>query len=120
MLKTLKALLGQNREEPPKKPTPGLVTKPASAGKDYRAASVTPGVKCCPAAKNITGKRYLLREGLRLPLVNCTKPADCTCKFKKVPDRRDDDRRIGVSETGRWFAGVEKRKRGRGRRSGKD
>lgn len=96
------------------------MAKPASAGKDYRAVCVAPGIKCCAAAKDITGKYYLVREGPRLPLVNCTQPTNCSCKFTKTLDRRDDDRRqIGSSETGRWYAGTERRKGGR-RSSEKD
>lgn len=122
MLKALIALLSKTPcDDSAKKPAPNAIAKPATAGKeDYRAVSITPGIKCCSAAKNIVGKRYLFREGPRLPLVHCTMPTDCSCKFKKASDRRDDDRRqIGVTETGRWFAGPENRKRG-GRRSAKD
>jgi hypothetical protein len=120
MLKELKARLGiADRDQSPKKPAPATA-KPASAGNDYRAVSVAPGIKCCSAAKNIVGKCYLLREGPRLPLANCSMPANCSCKFKKASDRRDEDRRqLGSTETGRWFPGPENRKR-RGRRAAKD
>lgn len=111
MFKALKALLG--------KPAPKGPAKPASAGQDYRAVSVVRGVKCCAAAKDVADRNFLLRDGPRLPLANCTMPASCSCKFKKAADRRDGDRRIfGTSETGRWFAGPEHRKRA-GRRSAK-
>ncbi|HEY6484071.1 MAG TPA: hypothetical protein VIY54_11165 [Steroidobacteraceae bacterium] len=132
MLKALIALLSKApRDDSAKKPAPNAMAKaavktamakPATAGKDYRAVSVAAGAKCCSAAKNILGKRYLLREGPRLPLADCTMPSNCLCKFKKAADRRDGDgdrRQIGVTETGRWFAGPENRKRG-GRRSAKD
>jgi hypothetical protein len=47
-------------------------------------------------------------------------PADCLCKFRKHPDRRDDDRRVfGDAATSRWFAGSERRTR-RGRRLAKN
>jgi hypothetical protein len=120
MFKELKALLGKPpRHDPAKKPTPKVTVKPATVGKDYRAVSVAPGSKCCSAANDIVGKVYLAREAPRLPLANCTTPGSCSCKFKKASDRRDGDRRdLGTSETGRWFAGPENRKRG-GRRSAK-
>jgi hypothetical protein len=94
MLKELKALLGK----PPgpdaaKKPTPTAPVKPATIGKDYRAVSVAPGVKCCSAGTAIVGKSFLSREAPRLPLANCTMPSNCSCKFKKAADRRDGDRR---------------------------
>jgi hypothetical protein len=121
MLKVLRALLSQS--PPPdcaKKAAPKAMVKQAIAGKDYRAVSVAPGSKCCSSANAMVGKTYLSREAPRLPLVNCTMPTNCACKFKKASDRRDGDRReLGVSETGRWFAGPENRKRG-GRRLGKD
>ena len=121
MLKAIKALLSNPpRDDGAKKPAPKVLAKPATAGKDYRAVAVAPGIKCCSAAKDVVGKPFLLRDGPRLPLANCTMPASCSCKFKKVADRRDGDRRIfGTSETGRWFAGPENRKRA-GRRSAKD
>jgi hypothetical protein len=121
MLKVLKALIGNvPRDDSAKKPAPSVTAKPATAGNDYRAVSVVPGIRCCSAAKAIVGKCYLFREGPRLPLENCTMPTNCSCKFKKAPDRRDDDRRlIGSTETGHWFAGPENRKR-KGRRLAKD
>lgn len=126
MMKAIKALLSKPpHDDGAKKPAPKVLAKPATAGKDtagkdYRAVSVAPGIKCCSAANDIVGKLFLLRDGPRLPLANCTMPTNCSCKFKKAADRRDGDRRIfGTSETGRWFAGPENRKRG-GRRSAKD
>jgi hypothetical protein len=121
MLKSLKALLGKTpRDDSAKKPARSTPAKSAPTGKDYRSVAVTPGVKCCSAANDILGKSYLFREAPRLPLANCTMPTNCSCKFKKASDRRDGERRqIGVTETGRWFAGPENRKRG-GRRSAKN
>jgi hypothetical protein len=121
MLKAFKALLGKPaRDDSAKKPAPKVMAKPPIAGKDYRAVSVAAGIKCCSAAKAVVDKRFLLCDGPRLPLANCTMPNNCACKFKKAADRRDGDRRIfGTSETGRWFAGPENRKR-TGRRSAKD
>src|ERR1700733_8668034 len=104
MLKVLQALIGNApRDGSAKKPAPNATAKPATAGNDYRAVSVVSGIKCCSAAKDIAGKSYLFREGPRLPLVNCTMPTKCSCKFKKASDRRDDDRRqIGAAVSGHW------------------
>jgi hypothetical protein len=72
---------------------------------------------CCTAAMHARGRSYLLREAPRLPLYGCTMPTNCSCKFRKNADRRDGDRRLfGTTETNRWFAGLDSRKRG-GRRS---
>jgi hypothetical protein len=121
MLKGLRGLFNKPvPQDTAKKRTPVAKAGPAITGKDYRGVSVAPGGRCCAAANDIVGKRYLSREAPRLPLEHCTMPADCSCKFMKASDRRDADRREpGLSETGRWFAGPEHRKRG-GRRSGKD
>jgi hypothetical protein len=90
--------------------------QPNSTG-DFRAVEIAPSIMCCPAAMQVTGRSYLLREAPRLPLKGCTLPATCSCKFRKNADRRDSDRRLfGATETNRWFAGVDSRKCG-GRRS---
>jgi hypothetical protein len=119
MLKGLIGLLGKTpRNDSEQKPVPRKTAPSAPAGQGYRAVSVAPGVKCCLAAKNGLGKRDLSRDAPRLPLANCTMPASCSCTFKKASDRRDSERReIGISETGRWFAGPENRTRGRRRSS---
>ena len=118
MIKVLRGLFGKTpREQPPKKPTPIARPKRSNAGGDFRAVSLAPGIRCCAAAKHATGRGVLLREAPRLPLEACTMPTNCSCKFLKAADRRDSDRRLlGATETGRWFAGPESRKRG-GRRS---
>jgi hypothetical protein len=121
MLKVLKAFLGDPaRGAATKKTAPGVISKSAPGGKDYRAVAIVPGTKCCAAAHEIMDKAYLVREAPRMPLASCTMPTNCSCKFKKASDRRDGDRRLlGETETGRWFAGTEKRIRA-GRRSAKD
>jgi hypothetical protein len=121
MLQLLRSLLGEtSRECPAKKPAPSARPNPAHAGGDYRAVSLAPSIECYAAAKDVAGKRYLLREAPHLPLVDCTMPAKCSCKFRKHADRRDGDRRLfGEAETSRWFAGSERRER-RGRRSKKN
>jgi hypothetical protein len=105
------------REHPAKEPM--LVARPRqlNTGGDFRAVSLAPSVRCCSAAEQAVGRRMLLREAPRLPLEGCTMPTNCSCKFRKNADRRDSDRRLlGATETNRWFAGPENRKRG-GRRS---
>lgn len=116
MFKKIVSILGTQRQEPVKKSAARPQAKPAMAASPYGAVSVTPGIRSCPAARDSVGQRHLSREAPRLPLPACTMPAQCACRFKKVPDRRDGDRRlIGTTETGRWFSGAEKRTGG-GRR----
>ena len=114
MIKALKELLGKiSHERPAKKPTPIVRPKRSNTGGDFRAVSIAPSIMCCPAAMHATGRFYLLREAPRLPLEACTMPTNCSCKFRKNADRRDSDRRLfGATETNRWFAGLESRRRG--------
>ena len=114
MIKVLRGLFGENpREHPAKKATPIAIAKRSNTGGDFRAVSLAPSIRCCAAAKHATGRRILLREAPRLPLEACTMPTNCSCKFRKDADRRDSDRRLlGETETNRWFAGPEIRKRG--------
>ncbi len=94
--------------------------KPAPPTKDIRGVCVLPGIQCCSPAGDVGGKFYLFRDAPRLPLPSCTMPANCVCRFKKTADRRETDRRqVGLSETGRWYSGAERRKSG-GRRLGKE
>jgi|SRR5450631_124369 len=114
MFKSLKTLLGK---APPERSAKKLAVaarpKSSNAAGDFRAVSLVSSKGSCSAAKNAAGKRYLLREVPRLPLSNCTMPANCSCKFRKDADRREADRRLFCgTETNRWFAGSEGRKRG--------
>jgi hypothetical protein len=119
MIKVLKELLSTiSREHAAKKTTP--IPRPErsrNTGGDFRAASIAPSIMCCAAAMRATERTYLLHQAPRLPLAACTMPKNCTCKYRKNADRRDSDRRMfGATETNRWFAGLESRRRG-GRRS---
>ena len=113
MMQLLKSLLGESpRAYPAKKPAPGAKLKPSHAGADYRAVSLAPNIDCYAAAKDVAGKRYLMREAPHLPLAGCATPEKCTCKFRKHADRRDGDRRLlGDVENTRWFSGSERRAR---------
>src|ERR1700722_13337959 len=98
MLKELKALLGKTTsDDSVKKSVPKAKVIPSTPGNDYRAVLVVRGIRCCSAVNEIAGKPYLFREAPRLPLVKCTMPANCACKFKKASDRRDGERRLFVT-----------------------
>jgi hypothetical protein len=120
MIKVLEELLGKiAREHPANTPKPIARPKRPNSCGDFRAVEIAPSITCCPAAMQATGRSYLLREAPRLPLRGCTMPISCTCKFRKNADRRETDRRLfGATETNRWFAGPDGRRRG-GRRSAK-
>jgi hypothetical protein len=115
MVKVLEGLLNKiSRQHPAKKPTPIARPERSSTQGDFRAVSIAPCIICCTAAMHATAKPYLMREAPRLPLQACTMPTNCSCKFRKKADRRDSDRRLfGATETNRWFAGHDNRKRGR-------
>ena len=118
MIAFLKALLGKSSGQRPAKPSMRIANskRPNSSG-DFRAVEIAPGAMCCMAAKQAMGRSYLLRAAPRLPLMGCTAPTNCSCRYFKNADRRDSDRRLfGATETGRWFAGMESRKM-EGRRS---
>jgi hypothetical protein len=115
VIELLKGLLGKiSREQPADRPKPiAKLKRPSSTG-DFRTVEIAPSSTRCAAAMRATGRPFLLREAPRLPLPACTMPAKCSCKFRKNADRRDSDRRLfGATESNRWFAGVESRKRGR-------
>jgi hypothetical protein len=121
MIKVLERLLGKiSREHPAKKPASMANPKRPNGSGDFRAVEIAPSSICCPAAMQVMGRSYLLREAPRLPLMGCTMPIDCSCKFRKNADRRGSDRRFfGATATNRWFAGVDSRTR-RGRRSAEE
>jgi len=120
MIQLLRSLLGAApRDSVAKKSVARATPKPPHAGGDYRAVSLAPNSVCCAVASDSAGKRYLLCEAPHMPLVNCATPANCSCKFRKHADRRDEDRRLfGETESTRWFAGSEHRTRRRRRSTG--
>jgi hypothetical protein len=114
MIKVLERLFGKTvGEQAANTPKPTANLKRSNISGDFRAVEIAPSVMCCAAAKQVTGRFYLLRQAPRLPLMGCTMPTNCSCKFRKTADRRDSDRRLfGATETKRWFVGLDSRKRG--------
>jgi hypothetical protein len=111
MLKFWFSLLGKTSKKPAStKPAPAAARAPARAGPDYRAVSIDSRGPRCAAAKRCADTRFLMREAPPLPLPACTMAAKCTCIFRKVPDRRDADRRLfGGMRTTQWFTGRDSR-----------
>jgi hypothetical protein len=113
MIKVLEGLLDKiSRERQAKNPAPSAAPKRPNTAGDFRSVSVAPCLICCSAAVRAARTPYLSRQAPRLPLDGCTMPASCSCKFRKSVDRREGDRRLfGATETNRWFAGRDNRKR---------
>lgn len=90
------------------------VKKPPST---YHAVAILPGPRCCAAARDLTGQRFLSRQAPPLPLKDCDRP-DCQCRYEHHEDRRKGPRRareLGVAIDG--YEGTDQRgKAGRGRR----
>jgi hypothetical protein len=118
MMKVLEGLLGRmSHEHSARKPKSIARSGRANGASDYRAVEIAPSLICCAAAIQASGKRCLLNNAPRLPLMGCTMPTGCTCMYRKNPDRRGGDRRLlGTLQINRWFVGVESRK-GDARRS---
>ena len=92
-------LLLRLRRNKPADPTPAP-TASASATSRYHAVSIKVTGSACPAAKELTGQRFLSTEAPALPLADCTM-ADCSCRFVHHKDRRSGkDRRSPFSPAG--------------------
>ena len=113
VIEKLKVLFGRNtRRRPPAKQKSVAALKQPKRDGDFRAVEIAPSIYCCPAAMQVSGRPYLLREAPRLPLYGCTMPTRCACAFRKNADRRDGDRRLfGANETHRWFGSADNRER---------
>jgi len=110
MMKLLENLLGTIGRESLAKTPKSTAQKRANGDGDFRAVEISPRVLCCEASRRVAGKRYLIGQAPRMPLMGCTMPMACSCTFLKSKDRRDGDRRLLGAGTSRWFAGVESRK----------
>jgi hypothetical protein len=88
------------------------------ATRKYPAVTIALGTRRCPAVESLEGTRILATHAPPLPMPNCSIPAECRCRFKKYPDRRDDEegrRSHFGAERASWYAGGQRRK-SRGRR----
>jgi hypothetical protein len=85
----------------------------------YAAVTIIPGKPCCSAVGELKGARILAADVPKLPLPSCTVGDNCRCRYKKFPDRREDDlgRRSDFGEErAAWYVGTQRRK-SRGKRS---
>lgn len=108
-------LLGGPATEPPASARPAAKKKMSVA---YHAVSIMPGHRCCAAAQDLRGQRFLSREAPALPLKECDR-ADCSCRYEHFDDRRAKARRardMGVSVDG-WLEEERRKPIKRGRRT---
>lgn len=101
------------------KRTPGPVLprvagpRQASNGKSYPAVKVVVPAASCQAAGSLKGAVTLAVDAPRLPLMDCSMPDRCRCRFEKYADRRngDEDRRLTYdSVRANWYADAERRR----------
>jgi len=59
----------------------------------YHCVSIVPGDSGCEAARSIADQRLLSADAPRLPLPNCSRPAECECTYRHYDDRRSTQRR---------------------------
>ena len=59
----------------------------------WHAVSVISDRFCCEAVRGVIARRFLAAEAPRLPLLGCSAPQSCTCKYKHHGDRRGPPRR---------------------------
>lgn len=70
--------------------------KPPPQRLRYHAVSVVAGPNACAQAKALKDVRLLSLAAPRLPIVGCTNPDSCQCKFAHFADRRAGPRRSGL------------------------
>ena len=80
--------------------------KSRSPGLRFHAVSIVPGPVACPQVKALKNARLLSLEAPRLPVVGCTNPGGCHCRFQHHDDRRAGPRRTGLGKStqGTWSA----------------
>jgi hypothetical protein len=91
--------------------------KPQSRRLRFHAISIIAGPNACAQVKALTDVRLLSVEAPRLPVVGCTNPGGCGCKFQHHEDRRAGPRRTGLRTSIREdFSANNNRRRSLGRR----
>jgi hypothetical protein len=67
--------------------------KPGPLRLRFHAVGILAGPTACDQVRNLRGQRLLSLEAPRLPLIGCSCPQQCTCRFHHYPDRRAGPRR---------------------------
>lgn len=80
----------------------------------YQAAEIEFDAECaCDAVKQITGKRFLVRDIPPIPVPDCDSP-NCSCSYARYRDRRqwiDDRRGLFHASTNAYALGDEPNRR---------
>lgn len=106
------------RRQPLRAPDAAPHSQVASRANAFQAVAVIACQQACGAAVNVQGQRFLARKAPRLPLIDCSRPDTCRCRFEKYADRRRGPQRTPYNNVEmQSYGGVEKR-RNRGRRAG--
>lgn len=71
----------------------------------------------CEAVRKLESQRYRKDVAPDLPLKQCSKPASCSCRYKKVSDRRIGERRSGNDQRESIRYEENPRRKGRGGRA---
>jgi len=91
--------------------------KPRPPSLRYHAVSIVSGQDACAQSKALKGVRLLSLSAPRLPIVGCTNPDGCRCKFQHHEDRRAGPRRSSLrASTREAWSTVDNRRRSIGRR----
>ena len=70
--------------------------KPRPLRLRFHAVTIVSGPTACAQARAVKDVRLLSLEAPRLPLVGCTNPEGCQCRFQHHDDRRAGPRRSGL------------------------
>ena len=95
---------------------PATSSRGSGAMSPFHAVEICGGPLACAMAKGCAGHRYLSRESPPvLPLSQCDRPGQCSCRYRHHDDRRAGPRR--ANENGRppmaWLKGERRERRGR-------
>jgi hypothetical protein len=70
--------------------------KPRPIRLRFHAVSIVAGADACAQAKALKDVRLLSPEAPRLPIMGCTNPEGCKCRYQHHEDRRAGPRRTGL------------------------
>lgn len=83
----------------------------------FQAISIFRGVQACEMARKFSDHRFLARDAPQLPMIGCTMPQACECRYIRHKDRRSEPRRLmDFGASSRLYIGKERR-RLKGRRA---
>lgn len=85
--------------------------KPRPLRLRYHAVTIVAGTNACAQARALKDVRMLSVEAPpRLPVVGCSNPEGCTCKYQHHADRRAGPRRNELPKAGAMQAAANRRR----------